>query len=334
MRAARRLANVAMVLVALVTLAYFGYMAIEASHRLVNRHTRNEDCRTPSHLGIAYQAINYDYLPEAEVAARAVDSTECVATGNAPGDDLVSSDGVRLAGWYVPAASGIGLDGPTIVVTHGWSNNKSGVLETLSVMHAEFNVVLFDLRNHGQSEHSQTTQGINEQRDLAAVLDWLEATKGPEIVVLWGQSMGGHTAVNVAADDPRVDALILDSTHSRLSVPLANRIERDGYPFGGASALATALGAWVRTGVNVFSDDPITAIDDLGSRPVLILHAGADDTIPLEDAESLRDAAAAAGVDVRLEVCGEAGHADLIETCPDDYQRWIDEFLGEVIAGV
>ena len=327
MRLVGRASRVAATLLVVVAVAYFGYIAVEASHRLVNRHTRNADCTTPAQLGIEYEAINYDLATDAEMAAREPNMTECSAQGAPAGDGLVTDDGVRLAGWYVPAASGIGPDGPTVVVSHGWTNNKSGVIETLSVFHDAYNVVLFDFRNHGQSQDSETTQGIDEQRDLAAVLDWLVANKGPETIVLWGQSMGGHAAVNVAADDPRVDALILDSTHSRLTVPMANRIENDGYPFGQAGALVGVFGAWVRTGVNVMSDDPIQAVTELGSRPVLIVHAGADDTIPPSDAEAMRDAAVAAGVDARLEVCASAGHADVIETCPDDYRRWVDELL-------
>ncbi len=320
-------------LLLLAALAYFGYLGMEASHRLVNQHERNADCSTPAQLGIAYEAINYDSALEAQVTAGPTGDPECVAVGPPAGEELVSSDGVRLAGWYVPAASGIGPTGPTVVVAHGWTNNKSGVLETLTVFHAQYNVVLFDFRNHGQSDDSQTTQGINEQRDLAAVLDWLVAAKGPEVVVLWGQSMGGHAAVNVAAQDPRVDGLILDSTHSSLTVPMANRIELDGYPFGQIGAMAAVAGAFIRTGVDVTREDPIDAIDDLGTRPVLLLHAGADDTIPLADAEQMRDAALAAGVDVRLEVCADAGHAEIIDACPADYQRWVDELMARVTAG-
>lgn len=318
-------------LVALAALAYFGYLGMEASHRLVNRHTRNADCSTPAQLGIIYEPINY--ATEAQVTTAATGELECVTPGSSAGEELVSRDGVNLAGWYVPAASGIGPAGPTVVVAHGWTNNKSGVLETLSMFHAQYNVVLFDFRNHGQSEDSQTTQGINEQLDLVAVLDWVEATKGAQTVVLWGQSMGGHTAVNVAASDPRVDALILDSTHSSLLVPMANRIERDGYPFGQIGAAAGVAGAFIRTGVDVTREDPIDTIDDLGARPVLLLHAGADDTIPLTDAELMRDAALAAGVNVRLELCADAAHAEIIDTCPVDYQRWVDEFMASVPGG-
>lgn len=320
-------------LLAAIGIAYFGYMGMEGSHRLVNLHNPNTDCRTPAQLEMAYEAINYDIATDLELAVREPLMTDCAAPGAAPAEALVSADGVRLAGWWIPAAADIGPAGPTVVLSHGYGDSKSGMLEDLPFFHDRFNVVAFDYRNHNQSADSQTTQGINEQRDLVAVLDWLEATKGPEQIIVWGQSMGGHTAVNVVADDPRVDALILDSTHARVQGPMVARIGNGGYPFGEVGYLAVVLGAWLRTGVDVLGDDPITAIDDLGSRPVLILQGGLDDTIPIADAERLRDTATAAGVSARLEVCEAAGHGGLNEACAEDYQRWVDEFLDEALAG-
>lgn len=330
----RKLGGLLLVLVLAAGIGYFGFAAAEGSRRLVEQDYRNPDCRTPAQLtpAIAYEALNYDDAGDVGLAAREPNPASCSSPGAEAGDALVSSDGIRLAGWYVPAASGIGPRGPTVVLSHGWTDNKSGILEALPVFHDDYNVVLFDFRNHGQSQDAETTQGIREQRDLAAILDWLEREKGPDWIVAWGQSMGGHAAVNLTARDERIDGLILDSIHSRLSVPAARRVESDGYPFGGFAALAIMVGTWVRTEVNVWSADPIEAIDDLGDRPVLIVNAGRDETIPVDDAEALRDAAVAAGVDARLEICAEAGHAGAIETCPDDYRRWVDAFLAEVRA--
>jgi uncharacterized protein len=326
----KRLGRVAVALVPVMAVAYFGYMGWDGSDRLVNGYEPNRDCRTPLDLGMRYEAINYDITADRELAEREADRWSCGSPGAAPGDELVSSDGVGLAGWYVPAAVESRPDGPTVIMSHGWNDNKSGMLEQLWFFHERYNAVLFDYRNHGQSADSQTTQGIHEQRDLTAVIDWLVEAKGPETIVLWGQSMGGHTAVNVAAADPRIDGLILDVTHSRLRVPMVNRIRDAGYPFGEVGYLAIWLGTWMRTGVDVFSEEPIDAIQHLGERPVLLVSGGQDTTIPPSDTEAMRAAAAAAGVDVSVEVCGEAGHGHISRTCPDEYQRWMDAFLEHV----
>lgn len=326
----KRPARIATALLAVIAVAYFGFMGWDGSNRLVNGYEPNRDCRTPLDLGMIYEAINYDITADRELADREADLWACSTPGAAPGGDLVSSDGVRLAGWYVPAALNPQPDGPTVVMSHGWNDNKSGMLEQLVFFHDRYNVVLFDYRNHGQSGDSQTTQGIHEQRDLVAVIDWLVETKGPETIVLWGQSMGGHSAVNVAAADPRIDGLILDVTHSRLRVPMVNRIRDAGYPFGEVGYLAIWVGTWMRTGVDVFSNEPIDAIQHLGERPVLLVAGGQDTTIPPSDTDAMRAAAASAGVDVSVEVCAAAGHGHISRTCPDEYQRWMDAYLERV----
>lgn len=316
-------------LLVIAPLVYFTVIGVEASHQLVNQHTRSADCRTPGHVGVAYEPINYDGASDEPLLA-APDPTECATFAAPAGDGLVTVDGVSLAGWYLPSRAPIGDDGPTVILAHGWTGNKSGQIDEALIFLERTNVVMFDFRNHGQSEAAPTTQGIHEQRDLAAVVDWVVREKGAETIVLWGQSMGGHTAVNVAADDERVDALILDVTHPTLRIPMANRLEAKGYPLGGLGAWATVLGAWVRTGVNVVSDDPIDAVTELGDRPVLMIAAESDDTIPVAEIRAMADHASAAGVDARFAVCEGAEHHLVVNTCPDDYARWMHEMLDAI----
>jgi len=326
----RILVRIIVPILLVVPVVYFVAIATEASHRLVNQQYRTSDCRTPAHAGLRYEPINYDGTSDEALLTEA-DPWECVGRASAAGDELRAGDGVRLAGWYLPSADpAVGPSGPTVVLAHGWTGNKSGQLEEAALFRQTMNVVLFDFRNHGQSGAAATTQGIHEQRDLHAVIDWVVEHKGPETIVLWGQSMGGHVAVNVAADDPRVDAVILDATHPRLTIPMANRIEED-YPFGQIAAIATVAGAWLRTGVNVIGDDPIDAIDDLGDRPVLVIAAGKDETIPVHEIEAMYRHAIAAGVSARIEVCPEAEHHESIDVCPEAYATWTSDFLATVL---
>ena len=41
----------------------------------------------------------------------------------------------RLAGWYVPSGSGSGPTGPTVILVHGWSSNKSTLLDRAALLH-------------------------------------------------------------------------------------------------------------------------------------------------------------------------------------------------------
>jgi len=215
----------AAVLVALVV--YFGYIGYEGSRQLADAPAPTSDCRTPAMLSWDYEAINYDIEADDALADEA-DRESCSAQGTAAGDELSGPDGVPLAGWYIPAGIGSGPTGPTVIVAHGWGSNKSNMLDRAAILHEEYNLVLFDFRNHGQSGEASTTQGVREAGDLRAVIDWLESAKGPRRIAVLGVSMGGASALNEADRDERVDALIIESTHATLANAIQARLNRGG----------------------------------------------------------------------------------------------------------
>ena len=71
----------------------------------------NADCRTPAALGWTYESINYDQRDDATLNWRqkaAGDGTlqwDCDSQGAYAGDEVVASDGVPIAGWYIPSAT-------------------------------------------------------------------------------------------------------------------------------------------------------------------------------------------------------------------------------------
>src|SRR6186997_1080583 len=142
-----RLLSWIIVLALLAGVGYVVYVGYEGSRQAVSvDEARSRVCRTPDVItGWAYEAINSDM-------------TDCDSQGATAGDELISVDGeTRLAGWYVPAASGIGPDGPTVVLVHGFAANKSDILAYGAGLHENFNLVAFDLRNGGRSTGTQTT---------------------------------------------------------------------------------------------------------------------------------------------------------------------------------
>ena len=319
----------AAILVGLI--GYFGYVGYEGSRQLADAPSPTADCRTPASLGWTYEAINYDIAGDFVLAGE-TDPTACDVVGPAPGTELTGPGGIRLAGWYVPAASDAGPTGPTVVLVHGWGSNKSNMLDRALLLHDAYNLVFVDLRNHGQSQRSATTQGVREAGDLRAVVDWLETAKGPERIALFGVSMGGATALNEADADGRIDALVIESTHATLAGAAQARLEREGYPLAMPGSWAILLGSLLRTGEDVTAADPIGSVGRLDGQPVLFVAGGADDTMPASDPDDLLTEALAAESPAELHVCPAAGHAEANESCAEDYRGWVLGFLERVLA--
>lgn len=325
-----RWASFAFAALLVALLAYMGYIGYEGSRQLSDPPTPTADCRTPATMGWAYEAINYDIATDAELAAEP-DPESCTRQGAAAGD-AVSVGDIGLAGWYVPAGNDAGPTAPTVVLAHGWGSNKSNMLDRAAILHDAYNILLFDFRNHGQSSEAATTQGVREASDLRAMVDWLEAAKGPDRIALFGESMGGATALAEAGQDERIDAIIAESTHATLANAAQARLDRASYPLSMPGSWAILLGTLIRTGEDVSAVDPIQTVERLSDRPLLLIHGERDLSIGPDDAEAILAAAEAAGSPTELDVCADAGHGESLETCPEDYAGWVLGFLERVLA--
>ena len=102
-----------------------------------------------------------------------------------------------------------------------------------------FDVVAYDSRAHGESAGELCTYGFFEKRDLHRVLD----TVSPGPVVLLGTSLGAAVALQEAARDARVTAVIAAETFSDLRTIATERApffftsrdHRAGLPVGGTT---------------------------------------------------------------------------------------------------
>lgn len=314
-----------------MAVGYLGYLGYEGSRQVVSVANPSTNCETPmSAYGWSYQAVNYPEAYDFAVAALP-DRAHCPRQPSTAGTEIVTPDGIRIAAWYIPGSHPSGPPGTTVVIAHGHSSNKSDMLPWAKVLHDKYNIVMFDFRAHGQSSGEQSTVGVREQADLRAVIDWVEETHKPAHLAVLGLSMGGAAAAGEAAADPRVEALILDSTHATLANALQARLQRDGYQLALPGAWSILLGGLLRTGEDMSSADPLQAVGHYGERPLLIITGGRDNAIGGSDGESLRTAAEAGHATVELDACAAAGHAESINACAADYPGWVLAFLARSI---
>ena len=133
--------------------------------------------------------------------------------GMAYEDVRVSSDGLELEGWWMPAENPKGV----VLFAHGaGSNRTSWFLPSLEfyqmLVGLDLSVISIDLRNHGNSPitDGELGMGAKEWPDLIAVSHWVDA-KGysqlPKIGV--SLSMGGATTIYAVQQGLALDAMVL-----------------------------------------------------------------------------------------------------------------------------
>ncbi len=119
-----------------------------------------------------------------------------------------ASDGVTLHGWMVPSP---GSD-VTLLFLHGNAGNIGDRVENVQRLHTSgLNVFIPDYRGYGLSEGSPSEQGLYDDAQAAYALLRSRGDVDPERIAIFGRSLGGAVAVDLASRVPCY-RLILEST--------------------------------------------------------------------------------------------------------------------------
>jgi len=177
--------------------------------------------------------------------------------------EITSTDGVRLAGWWIRGAGATAL-----LYFHGNGGNISHRLERTKMLLESLglDVFLVDYRGYGRSSGSPGEAGL--QADGEAIYEAARARGfSPERIVLFGESLGGAVAIETALRKS-ARAIILEAPF--LSVP---KMAKTIYPFLPSFLVRTKF-------------DNEAKIGRVGI-PKLIVAAEKDDVVPPEHARRL-----------------------------------------------
>ena len=163
------------------------------------------------------------------------------------------------------------------------------------------------------------------------MIDWVERVKHPAHLGVFGNSMGAAAAIGEARTDTRVEALALDSMHTRIVYQFEQRLKARGHP-AYPGTWAVFFGTWLRTGLDFGAADPIDALPDMGSRPILLTHGTADrEDLPART-QAFYEQAKAMGLSIELHWCEGAGHGQVDQVCPDAFGGWVLAFFTGAFA--
>jgi pimeloyl-ACP methyl ester carboxylesterase len=230
-------------------------------------------------------------------------------------EETLQGADVRLKAWRCRAA---GPARGTIVYLHGIADNRSSAEGVIGrFLPRGFDVIAYDSRAHGDSTGEACTYGFFEKQDLRRIIE----TAGPGPIVLIGTSLGGAVALQAAAEDPRVSAVVAAETFSDLRTVASERapwffsrgrIDR-------AFELAEQLAHFQ---VDAVSPEKAAARLKI---PVLLIHGAADVETP--PAHSERVYGALKGPKRLVLVPGAGHNGSLKPEVWKQIEAWIDEVL-------
>jgi uncharacterized protein len=243
---------------------------------------------TPANYGLTYKEI---WLP----------------TGD-QGDRAIPKD--RINAWWIPASS---KTAPTVLYCHGNGHNIGEVADLASRFHKMgLSVFAFDYRGYGKSE-GEFPRETAVYTDAERAWDYLiQAQKiPPKNIVIYGHSLGGAIAINLATHHPEAGGLIVQSSFS--------------------SALEMAKRNWWTAifPVDVLLNqrfDSIHRVPQL-QMPTLYLHGTADTLIPFEMSQRLLERTRSPK---QLKLFPGAGHNDLPQVGGAVYAQTVKDFVTQV----
>jgi fermentation-respiration switch protein FrsA (DUF1100 family) len=256
----------------------------------------------PSRLGLSYEDVSFP-------AAR---------------------DGVILRGWYVKAER----SDRCIVMAHGDGYHRAdptiGMLEIAKgLTEHDYNILMFDLRGHGESGEGRLTGGYYERRDVLGAVAYIKG-RGilPQRIGLLGFSMGAAASLLAAAEDKELPAVVTDSCWADLLDLIRSEIARRPYMPRFLTPVVPGI-AKILYGVDVEEIKPLQAVTEIAPRPIFFIHSEADRRVPVENARRLFQADKSHSN--ILWIVPNVGHARAYKARPDEYIDRVTAFFDRTL---
>ncbi|MEW6674948.1 MAG: alpha/beta hydrolase [Nitrospirota bacterium] len=171
---------------------------------------------------------------------------------------LKTTDGINISAWYIPAKDERGA----ILMCNGNAGNISYRIDLIQIFNnLNLSILIFDYRGFGKSEGKPTEEGT--YLDAEAALDYLVNIRHYPTakIILYGQSLGGAIAAEMALRH-NAAAIIIESSFK--SVP---ELGSKFFPF-----IPVKL-------ISCFHYATIEKIDKINC-PKLIIHSPDDEIVP------------------------------------------------------
>jgi uncharacterized protein len=236
---------------------------------------------------------------------------------------LKTAEGIHLSCWLVKAQHN---PRGTIIYMHGVSECKIVGLPITKVLHERgYNVFLYDARRHGDSGGTYCTYGFYEKHDTTTIINYLFSRSDVRVgkIGLFGTSMGAAVAIQVAALDKRIVAVVAESGFATLRTIFDDYQQRmTKLPWHYLRNIVIKRSEHLAH-FKAHAVSPLDAVREI-HVPIFFLHGTADNLIKYSYSEMVYENA---HQPKELWLIANAHHNDMAETGGEEYTRRIAEFF-------
>lgn len=240
--------------------------------------------------------------------------------------EIESFDNLKLKGYYYnkyPDSNKV------IIIHHGYTANHYVCVQFLDIFFEQgFNVLLVDMRSHGNSEGEYITYGYKEQKDLDLWVNLIRSIIGKDgIIGLHGQSMGGATVLMYGGNhSEKIDFVIADCAYSNGKEILRYQFKQAEVPFFPVYNIVNRE-CKSRCGFDMNKISPIDCIKDK-EIPILFIHGTGDDVVPVNMSEEMFSVKK--GNKNKLLIIPDAIHVGAYSKDKESYVKAVKEFINNL----
>jgi uncharacterized protein len=240
--------------------------------------------------------------------------------------EVKAQDGIVLRGWKVRPAN---PSGEWVLLLHGRSQNRVSMVRYAEfLLGSGYSVLMMDARAHGESGGTIATYGHVERYDERSTLDALTATEHPQHIFAMGESMGAAVALQSAAIDPRIEAVVAEGAFRNLHEVMFDYAGLRVSAFLGKTFFRpVAMLAVHETEHQAgFRFDEVSPEASVAVRrfPVMLISGLRDHNVPKRHAEAIFQAASGPK---ELWLVPKARHQQALQTAPEEFQSRVLRFF-------
>ena len=231
----------------------------------------------------------------------------------------LTDDGLTLRGWWVPNRGE-----KAVLLMHGFGGNRNGIYTGIFELGAwywkrGYNVLLPDLRAHGESDGRFVHFGVKERDDM---LGWIEKID-PEARYRWtlhGFSMGASTALMMKERDPKRFAYVVADAPW---IDFGKLVKQELWKRAGLPSWSFPYVRWIAEtffGQDFREADNRKRVRRLCGAPILYVFEADDRLVPSYQRRILMRECP----DADRVLFPDAGHVEAFKNDPEAYTRLLE----------
>lgn len=217
-----------------------------------------------------------------------------------------------------------------VIVVHGYmSEGKDMISQAKQFYDRGYNVLILDLRGHGQSEGDYIGMGWPDRLDIINWAKYIIEKNKDSKIILYGVSMGAATVMMATGEElpNNIKVAIEDCGYTSIwdefKIQLKTLFNLPTFPVLNAATTVCKI----RADYDIKAGSSIEQVKK-SKTPTLFIHGSEDNFVPFEMLDKIYEAA---NCDKQKLVIENAAHAQASNVNPELYWKIIDDFIADYL---